>query len=300
MTTQQEQVLARLESIEKKLDYVVERQRWTEELLEEMSPIARLVMLRATNDLAAWEEKGAFAMLAELKTGLDRILESYGPEDARMLSESIVAILGTVRNLTQLEVLQVANEATDVLHHTDDVESVGVFGAMRKASKDDEVQRGMGIALEILRSLGRVRASGANAPRLPPPPRAASPAAKPAAKAAAPPVACAPTPPPVTDQVVHWEGHDFDANGFLIDPSTWDRDLAVKIAAGLGITLTDTHWAVIDWVRGDYAQTGASPNVRRSASGSGVGTQAMYQLFPPTPGKTCALIAGVPKPVGCV
>ena len=67
MTTQQEQVLARLESIEKKLDYVVERQRWTEELLEEMSPIARLVMLRATNDLAAWEEVPVIGRAGDLQ-----------------------------------------------------------------------------------------------------------------------------------------------------------------------------------------------------------------------------------------
>lgn len=301
MTHPNEEVLARLASIEKKLDYVVERQRWTEELVEEMTPIARLAMSRATRELEAWDQKGAFAMLAELRTGLDRILETYGPEDARLLAESVAAILGTVRNLTQLDVLEVANDATDVLHHSGEVAPVGVFGAMRQASKDDEVQRGMGVALEILRSLGRVRGAPAGAPRLPAP--KAAPAAKPAAQKAAPTAAKAPAPaapPPAPDQVIQWEGRAFDASGFLIDPNTWDRDLAHKIASGLGIALTDEHFAVIDWVRADYAQTGASPNVRRSASGSGVGTQAMYRLFPPTPGKTCAMIAGVPKPVGCV
>ena len=50
----------------------------------------------------------------------------------------------------------------------------------------------------------------------------------------------------------------------------------------------------------DYADTHASPNVRRFAKGSGVGTGAVYKLFPGTPGKKVAMIAGVPKPVGCV
>ena len=303
MPTTNEEVLARLASIEAKLDYVVERQRFTEELVEEMTPIARLMMGRATRELADWDAKGAFAMLAELRKGIDRILESYTPEDARMLAESLVGILGTVRNLTQTDVLEVANDATGVLQSAGEVAPVGVLGAMRKASSDDDVQRGMGVALEILRSLGRARRAPTDATRLPPP-RAAAPsklAAAPAKPRPAPAAACAaPAAPAEPAQAIRWEGHDFDANGFLIDPSTWDRELAQKIAAGLGITLGDEHWTVIEWVRSDYAQTGASPNVRRSASGSGVGTQAMYRLFPPTPGKTCAMIAGVPKPVGCV
>ena len=50
-----------------------------------------------------------------------------------------------------------------------------------------------------------------------------------------------------------------------------ERDLAQKIAAGLSIELGDDHWTVIEWVRADYFETGASPNVRRTAKGSGVG-----------------------------
>ena len=44
----------------------------------------------------------------------------------------------------------------------------------------------------------------------------------------------------------------------------------------------------------------ADANVRRAASGSGVGTRRMYELFPKTPGKSAAMIAGIPKPAGCV
>jgi tRNA 2-thiouridine synthesizing protein E len=57
---------------------------------------------------------------------------------------------------------------------------------------------------------------------------------------------------------------------------------------------------VLRWIRQDFLATGASPNVRRVAGGSGVGTRRMYELFPRTPGKTAAMLAGVPKPIGCV
>jgi tRNA 2-thiouridine synthesizing protein E len=99
---------------------------------------------------------------------------------------------------------------------------------------------------------------------------------------------------------VTWEGRQFDAAGFLLDPGTWDEALAVKMAAALSLTLTDDHWTVLRWIRQDFLATGASPNVRRVAGGSGVGTRRMYELFPRTPGKTAAMLAGVPKPIGCV
>jgi tRNA 2-thiouridine synthesizing protein E len=127
---------------------------------------------------------------------------------------------------------------------------------------------------------------------------AAAPAVKmaPASSGTASAAPAAPNPAgPVT-----WEGRSFDAAGFLLDPGTWDEALAVKMASALGLTLSDDHWTVLRWIRQDFLATGASPNVRRVAGGSGVGTRRMYELFPRTPGKTAAMLAGVPKPIGCV
>ena len=45
----------------------------------------------------------------------------------------------------------------------------------------------------------------------------------------------------------------FDANGFLADPSLWDRDLALRIAAQIGLgELSESHWAVVDYLRENY------------------------------------------------
>ncbi|MBW2463523.1 MAG: TusE/DsrC/DsvC family sulfur relay protein [Deltaproteobacteria bacterium] len=306
MATENEKILARLDAISQQLEVVAERQRFTEELVEEMTPIARLVMSSATTRLSALEERGVFDMLAVTQDAAGRVLDSYTKDDAQHLADAIVGILGTVRNLTQPGVLQLANQATDVLRHADGVKPVGMFGAMRKASSDKEIQRGLGVMLEILRAVGRTQGGSqeeATVALLAPEATASAsaPAATQAAappKAAAPPIAAAPAAPEA--EVIHWEGHDFDPNGFLIDPNTWTPELAGKIASGLGITLTEEHMHVLEWVRDDYASSGASPNVRRVATGSGAGTQNMYKLFPPTPGKSCAMIAGVPKPVGCV
>lgn len=313
MANENEALLSRLDAIEKKLDTVIEHQQWSEELIDEMKPIAGLMMKSAISRLEGWRERGVFDMLKVAGTALDRVLDNYTKDDAELLADALVGILGTVRSITQPGVLQLADEATDLLLDPGDAKPVSIFGVMTRAARDQEVQRGLGVMLELLRAVGRTRRGDGGEPvsrRAKTSPAKTAPkkrVEKPAAAAVRPSEAGAPTPsatpePPAgkDDEIVQWEGHQFYSSGFLVDPSSWTPELSEKIAAGLGIELTEEHRFVIQWVRDDYATTGASPNVRRVAAGSGVGTQAMYRLFPPTPGKTCALIAGVPKPVGCV
>lgn len=91
-----------------------------------------------------------------------------------------------------------------------------------------------------------------------------------------------------------------DADGFLTDPSQWDRDLAEKLAENIGIELTGEHYAAIDFARSDHTEQGETPTLRRMASAGGVSTKDMFRLFPKKPAKKMAYVAGLPKPVGCV
>ncbi|MFT7521690.1 MAG: TusE/DsrC/DsvC family sulfur relay protein [Kiritimatiellia bacterium] len=299
---------AQLTRMESKIDYVVERQRYVDELISEMTPVALQVMGVASDQFGVMEEKGYFAMGRELLAMMDRVLGAYDPEDVGQLGENIVNILDTVRNVTQPDVLAVANEATDVLHHADEVKPVGPFGVMR-ATGDPDVQRGMAIALEILKHLGKTKGGGEGNKRRAPPAGATAARTRAKPTAAAAPTAAAPKAKSVLSQAVPeksmnnavmWEGRRFDASGFLLDVNAWDDDLGQKMAASLDVQLTDDHWTVLRWAREDYLSSGASPNVRRVANGCGLGTRRVYELFPKSPGKTAALIAGIPKPVGCV
>jgi dissimilatory sulfite reductase related protein len=64
--------------------------------------------------------------------------------------------------------------------------------------------------------------------------------------------------------------------------------------------LTERHWLVIRYLRERYAATGETPTVRAIGKESGVSVKELYELFPKAPGKLAALIAGVPKPRGCI
>jgi dissimilatory sulfite reductase related protein len=88
--------------------------------------------------------------------------------------------------------------------------------------------------------------------------------------------------------------------GFFEDPRQWTRDMAIEMAEDDGITLTDKHWQVIEFMRREFFEKGAGPTVRVLGKLSGVGIKELYQLFPKGPAKTAARLAGIPKPKGCI
>lgn len=97
-------------------------------------------------------------------------------------------------------------------------------------------------------------------------------------------------------------GRTFQVNdeGFLTNREEWSDELAVDMAALLGMELTATHWAPIRFMRDDQAKTGATPTLRRMQAVGGFDIKQLYQLFPGKPAKKMAWLAGLGKPLGCV
>ena len=89
--------------------------------------------------------------------------------------------------------------------------------------------------------------------------------------------------------------------GFLVDADQWSPDIARSIAEEAGVgDLTDQHWTVISFCREDAAREGQPPGLRRISKLSGVNMKELYALFPKGPGKLAAMVAGLPKPTGCI
>jgi tRNA 2-thiouridine synthesizing protein E len=93
---------------------------------------------------------------------------------------------------------------------------------------------------------------------------------------------------------------EFDEEGFLVDPHSWTPELAKEVAGVLGLELTEKHWAVINFARKDFLETGESPTLRRITTQTGVTTKEIYKMFPGGPAKIAAKIAGLKKPTGCI
>ena len=90
--------------------------------------------------------------------------------------------------------------------------------------------------------------------------------------------------------------------GFMTDPSEWNKDIAAAMAAEEGIAeLTEAHWNIIEFCRQSAVKmNGAAPTLRQITTGTGVSTKELFTLFPKGPAKKVAKIAGLRKPEGCV
>jgi tRNA 2-thiouridine synthesizing protein E len=89
--------------------------------------------------------------------------------------------------------------------------------------------------------------------------------------------------------------------GFLINPSDWNKDIALEIAKGEGIAeLSEAHWKIIEFSRANAESSGAAPTLRQITKGAGVPTKELFKLFPKGPAKKVAKISGLGKPEGCV
>ncbi|WP_105168446.1 TusE/DsrC/DsvC family sulfur relay protein [Pseudoalteromonas sp. T1lg23B] len=98
-----------------------------------------------------------------------------------------------------------------------------------------------------------------------------------------------------------------DKQGYLLDHTQWHKDLAPIIAEQEGITLSDAHWEVINFVRDFYEEYNTSPAIRMlvkamaKALGEDKGNSMyLYKLFPKGPAKQATKIAGLPKPARCI
>ena len=92
---------------------------------------------------------------------------------------------------------------------------------------------------------------------------------------------------------------DVNEEGYFTNPSQWNKEIAVEIAKEEGITLTDQHFAIMEFLRNRH--NGGEALSIRSINHSGViDVKTFYQLFPGAPLKKATKIAGIPKPTSCI
>ncbi|MCP3673656.1 MAG: TusE/DsrC/DsvC family sulfur relay protein [Gammaproteobacteria bacterium] len=101
--------------------------------------------------------------------------------------------------------------------------------------------------------------------------------------------------------------YESDEEGYLIDLASWNKELAVLIAADEEIEMSDDHWEVVNFLRQYYEDFQIAPAVRvltkavKKKMGAEKGnSKYLYELFPYGPGKQACKIAGLPKPTGCI
>jgi len=98
-----------------------------------------------------------------------------------------------------------------------------------------------------------------------------------------------------------YAGQSIEVNdeGYLVDASQWNKDIATEIAKEEGIELTDKHFEVLEFLR-TANEKGETLTIRKVGKSGIVDIKGLYQLFPGGPLKHSSRIAGIPKPASCV
>ena len=104
----------------------------------------------------------------------------------------------------------------------------------------------------------------------------------------------------MSDKTINGTVVTLGEDGYMTDHSQWNRDIAAALAEDEGITLTESHWKVLDFIAKDFVEKGVVPGMRRMNKVGGIPTKELYALFPDGPIKKAAKIAGYPKPASCV
>ncbi|ANG62680.1 sulfur relay protein TusE [Marinobacterium aestuarii] len=100
---------------------------------------------------------------------------------------------------------------------------------------------------------------------------------------------------------------ELDNEGYLRDLSQWSPQIAEALAAEIPLQLSDAHWEILYLLRDFYQRFEHAPAMRPlvktvSLSLGPEKGRSIYllKLFPDSPAKLAARLAGLPKPTNCL
>jgi len=93
--------------------------------------------------------------------------------------------------------------------------------------------------------------------------------------------------------------------GYLLDPASWDEQIALALAAEEALTLHDESWQVLHFMRDYWHEHQVAPDVRHVvgflAGAQGIDKKAakekLFQMFPYGYVKQACKIAGMMRPL---
>jgi uncharacterized protein YjgD (DUF1641 family) len=124
------------------------------DLLQDLSPVAREVMIDFIKKLYELEKKGYFSFFAEVIKVMDNVVTHYNAEDVKQLADNIVLMLDTVRNVTQPDTLKALNNAVITYQKMDydNIPQYSIWKVMREL-RTPEMKKGIGFLITFLKNL---------------------------------------------------------------------------------------------------------------------------------------------------
>jgi uncharacterized protein YjgD (DUF1641 family) len=126
------------------------------DFVEDWRPIGKELFNDGLEKLDEMDRKGYFVFFKEMTAIMDTVVTHFSSDDLRLLSQNIVTILETVKNLTQPEMLQAVNNALTVYRNID-TESIEEYSAWRaiRELRTSEMKRGLGFIITFLKNVSQ-------------------------------------------------------------------------------------------------------------------------------------------------
>ncbi len=120
-------------------------------------PLLKSTVPQVIEYLDGLEQRGVFRVIGSMMSVLNRLAETYSPEDIEQLGEGLVGLMGVLKKLTTPQAMDFLDRLAEVPGRMDlsKAKSVGIFSIMWTMT-DKDVKKGIGVTMELLRSLASV------------------------------------------------------------------------------------------------------------------------------------------------
>lgn len=140
------------------LNWSVDQLKNLIDFLRTVEPLLKSAVPQAIYVLDQLEQQGVFQVLSSMLGVVQRIADTYTPEDMEQIGNGLVALVGVAKKLTAPEALNLLDKVAEVPAGVDlsQAKSVGPIG-MLFALGNSEVKQGMGVVLELTKGLSRLK-----------------------------------------------------------------------------------------------------------------------------------------------
>jgi uncharacterized protein YjgD (DUF1641 family) len=131
------------------------------DFLRTVEPLLKSAVPQMIVYLDRLEQQGVFQILNHTLTALQRIAQTYTPEDIEQITDGLVNLVGVAKKLTCPEALCLLDKIAEIPAKVDlsRARKVGPVGMMF-AMGNSEVKQGMGVVLEMTKGLSLLKNDG--------------------------------------------------------------------------------------------------------------------------------------------
>jgi uncharacterized protein YjgD (DUF1641 family) len=142
----------------KNLTWSVDQLKNLIDFVRTVEPLLKSAVPQAIMYLDQLEQQGVFQVLSHMLGVLEKIADTYTPEDIEQIGSALVDLVGVAKKLTAPQALNLLDKVAEVPARVDlsQAKEVGPFG-MLFALGNREVKQGMGVVLELTKALSLLK-----------------------------------------------------------------------------------------------------------------------------------------------